>query len=148
MNVKIPKDKYFNIKTKEEMINIMRQPVLSALNLTIDQLFEGVAREGADYNEPKEDDSFTAKKYMTSINTYQTLIDKIKNNEELSSFDYDLIILVCKNTLIIFDNQINSLKEASQELSKIAWKIAHLKLNSKKTTEILQQTKNLTENKN
>lgn len=137
MKVKIPKDKYFYIKNKEEMVEIMREPVVGALNFTLDLLIDAINRTGADLNEPKETDAKEVNQYRASVGTYQTLLDKIKNNEELTDFDYDLIVLVCKNTSMQMDKQIQGLKLASQELSKISWKIAHMGLNSAKTTEIL-----------
>ena len=148
MNVKIPKDKYFYIKTPEEMLEVMKKPVIAALNLTLDKLFEAINSEGYDYNEVKDNEPAVIAQYRNSIGTYQTLLDKIKAEEELSTFDYDLIVLVCKNTSIMFETQAKSLKEGATEMSKIAWKIAHLNLNSAHTTEVLQKTKNLTEIKN
>lgn len=145
MNVKIPKDKYFYIKTTKELLEIMKNPIIAALNLTLDKLFNAIDSEGYDYNEIKEDEPTIIAQYRNSINTYQTLLNKIKTEEELSAFDYDLIVLICKNTSIMFETQAKSLKEGATELSKIAWKITHLNLNSQHTTEVLKKTENLTE---
>lgn len=144
MKVQIPKDKYFNIQTKEEMVEVMKNPIIAALNLVIDQLLETINSAGFDYDEIKDDEPAAIKNARTSIGTYQTIINKLKNNEELTQFDFDSIVLICKTCSIIFDNHINALKESSMELSKIAWKIAHLKLSSEKMTTVLQDSKNLT----
>ena len=144
MKAQIPKDKYFYINTKEEMVETMKTPIIAALKLVMDQLFETINRAGFDYKEVKEEEPAPIKNARTSIDTYQTIINKLENDEDLEPFDFDSIILVCKTCSIIFDNHIKSLKESSQELSKIAWKIAHLKLSTPKMEEVLQGTKNLT----
>lgn len=144
MKVQIPKDKYFYINTKEEMVETMKKPIIAALQLVIDQLLNSIDEAGFDYNEVKEDEPLPVQNARTSIGTYQTIINKLNNNEELNQFDFDSIVLICKTCSIIFDNHIKSLKESSQELSKIAWKIAHLKLASDKMKNVLQESKNLT----
>lgn len=144
MKAQIPKDKYFYVNTKEEMVELMKNPVIAALNLVIDQLLESINSAGFDYDEVKEDEPAPIVNARTSIGTYQTIINKLKNNEELDQFDFDSIVLVCKTCSIIFDNHMKALKESSMELSKIAWKIAHLKLASEKMEQVLQESKNLT----
>ena len=144
MKVQIPKDEYFYIQTKEEMVEKMRQPIISALNLVVDQLIEVINREGYDVKEIKDNEPAPIATSRASIDHYQTIINKLKNNEELTPFDFDSIVLICKTCSIIFDNHITSLKKSSQELSKIAWKIAHLKLGSDKMKEVLEESKNLT----
>ncbi len=148
MKARIPKDKYFYVKTAEEMVELMKPSVIAALNLTMDQLFEAINKEGYDYNEVKEDEPPMIENYRGSINIYQTLVNKLKDGEELTAFDYDSIVLICQNTAILFEAQAKSLREGASELSKIAWKIAHLNLNTSKSTEVLQQTKNLTKTEN
>ena len=148
MKVQLPKDKYFYIKTKEEMVEAMREPVKSALRLTLDQLIEAINRAGGDVEEKKEDEDPAISNYRNSLNVYQGLLERLTNNQELSLFDFDLITLICKNTSILMDNQIAALKEASKELSKIAWKIAHLDLGTEKVKEVISASKNLTETEN
>jgi hypothetical protein len=112
--------------------------------MVTEQILESINSAGFDYEEVKEDEPLPIVNARTTIGTYQTIIDKLKNNEELEQFDFDTIVLVCKTCQIIFDNHAKSLKESSTELSKIAWKIAHLKLSSEKMERVLQQSKNLT----
>lgn len=147
MKVQLPKNKYDVIKTKEEMVETMKNPVISALNFTIDQLVESINLAGGDPVEQKEDDSPVVQQYRSSLDTYQSVLNKVKNDEELTPLDYDLITLVCKNTSILMSNQIDALREAAKELNIISWKLAHLKLGTDKVKEAIELSKNLTEDK-
>lgn len=144
MKVQLPKDKYFYIKTKEEMVETMKDPIITGLKLVIDQLLNSIDSAGFDLDEIKEEEPKPVTDARVAIKNYQSIINKLQNNEELSQLDFDSIVLVCKTCSIIFDNHIKALKESSQELSKIAWKLAHMGLASEKMNTVLQETKNLT----
>lgn len=131
MKVQIPKDKYFNIKTSEEMVEVMKDPIVAAINMVIDRLQNRVdtidfLKKDRELTEKEADEQ---KSLANSIVTYEELKTKILNNQKLSAFDFNMVALICSTTVNIMDNQIDMLKSAREELSKIAWKIVHSKFN-------------------
>ena len=131
MKVQIPKDKYFNIKTSEEMVEVMKDPIVAAINMVIDRLQNRVdtidfLKKDRELTEKEADEQ---KSLANSIVTYEELKTKILNNQKLSAFDFNMVALICSTTVNIMDNQIDMLKGAREELSKIAWKIVHSKFN-------------------
>ena len=131
MKVQIPKDKYFNIKTSEEMVEVMKDPIVAAINMVIDRLQNRVdtidfLKKDRELTEKEADEQ---KSLANSVVTYEELKTKILNNQKLSAFDFNMVALICSTTVNIMDNQIDMLKSAREELSKIAWKIVHSKFN-------------------
>lgn len=144
MNARLPKDKYFYIKTKEEMVDAMRAPIIAAAKLTMDRLINNIDSEGYDMEEIKENEPEHIITARDAVNRYQNIVTKLTNKEDLTTEEFDSVVLIAKTVSIIFENQSKSLREASQELSKIAWKIAHLKLSSEKMETVLKDSENLT----
>lgn len=131
MKVQIPKDKYFNINTKEEMVEVMREPVTAAINLIIDKLQNKVDSFDVvkEKRELTEKEIGEQKEVANSILTYEQLKDKIVNKKELSNFDFNLVALVTSTTSELMSQQAKNMKDAATELSKISWKIIHSKFN-------------------
>lgn len=144
MKAQIPKDKWFYIQTKEEMVEAMKNPVIAACKLLIDRLIDNIDLEGFDLKEKKEDEPEHIQTARDAVERYQKIIDKLNNKEELTTEEFDSIALICKTVSIIFENHAKSSREASQELSKISWKIVHLDLASDKMENVLGESKNLT----
>lgn len=137
MKVQIPKDKYFNIKTSEEMVEVMKDPILAAINMVIDRLQNRVdtidfLKKDRELTEKEADEQ---KSLANSIVTYEELKTKILNNQKLNAFDFNMVALICSTTVNIMDNQIDMLKSAREELSKIAWKIVHSKFNKEESSK-------------
>lgn len=137
MKVQIPKDKYFNIKTSEEMVEAMKDPIIAAINMVIDRLQDRI--DAIDFlkkdRELTEKEAGEQKSLANSVVTYEELKTKILNNQTLNPFDFNLVALICSTTVNIMDNQIDMLKEAREELSRIAWKIVHSKFNKEKDSK-------------
>lgn len=133
MKVQLPKDKYDSITTKEELLEAMREPVKSALNLLLDTLYNrkdlyDEISKSKDLTEEEKNDIIHIE---NSCKVYEELREKLINKKELSNYDYNLVGLVCATVATLMGQNIENLKFASTELKRIGWKIVHLKLDSK-----------------
>lgn len=131
MKVQLPKDKYDSITTREELLEVMREPVKSALNLLLDTLYNRKdlleMSLSKDLTEEEKNDIIYIEK---SCKIYEELREKINNKKELSNYDYNLVALVCATVANLMGQNIENLKFTSTELKKIGWKIVHLKLDN------------------
>lgn len=131
MKAQLPKDKYFYINTKEEMVAAMEEPIKAAINMIIDKLQDRVDAFDIIKNEREltEQEVKEQKDAATSIITYTQLKDKIVNKKELTAIDFNLVALVGSTTAELMMQQSKNMKDAANELSKISWKIIHSKFN-------------------
>ena len=137
MKVQIPGDKYSHITTKAEMVEVMREPIISATNAVLDRLIDRVDfLEVTEKSRSLTEEEINQKKsFNTSIKTYQSLVNKLKNKEELTPIDFGLVMLITATTANFMEEQIKLLKDAAAELRRISWKINKLKLSVNKEKE-------------
>lgn len=137
MKVQIPGDKYSHITTKDEMVEAMREPIISAANAVLDRLIDKVDfLEVTEKTRNLTEEEINQKKtFTTSIKTYQSLVNKLKNKEELTAIDFGLVMLITATTANFMEEQIKLFKDAAAELRRISWKIDKLKLAVNKEKE-------------
>lgn len=137
MKVQIPGDKYSHITTKDEMVEAMREPIISATNAVLDRLIDRVDfLEVTEKTRNLTEEEINQKKtFTTSIKTYQSLVNKLKDKEELTAIDFGLVMLITATTANFMEEQIKLFKDAAAELRRISWKIDKLKLAVNKEKE-------------
>lgn len=130
MKVQIPGDKYSHITTKDEMVEAMREPIISATNAVLDRLIDRVDfLEVTEKTRNLTEEEINQKKtFTTSIKTYQSLVNKLKDKEELTAIDFGLVMLITATTANFMEEQIKLFKDTAAELRRISWKIDKLKL--------------------
>lgn len=105
------------------LIDNNREAFVAACNKMLDTNYEILTQLNADTEFASEDMAETIEQTKVSVKHYEDIRRKLIEEEELTSFDQNMLAIICQGCATQMDVQVENLKKASKGLKNLVKKL-------------------------